>query len=72
VEAPRERDAVLRIDDPLLTQRVRDAEAASAIELRHQASRVDDLPYVADGEIVDECHFSGLDIHFDFGKANHE
>ena len=48
VEPPRERDAVLRIDHPLLAERVRDAEAAAAIELRDQAPRVDDLPDVPD------------------------
>ena len=48
VETPRERDAMLRIDHPLLTQRMRDAEAAAAIELGDQAPWIDDGPDIPD------------------------
>ena len=72
VEAPRQRQAVVRVVDQLLIQRVRDAEAAAAVDLRDQAARVDDRADVADAEEVDELHDAGLDVDFHFGEAGDE
>ena len=54
VEAPREGQPVLRVVHEVLEQRVRDPEAASAVDLRQQAARVDDRADVADAKEVNQ------------------
>ena len=67
-----QRHAVVRVVDPLLAQRVADAEAAPAVDLRHHAPRVDDCPDVSHAEKVDERRLPGLEIDFDFGETGDE
>ena len=54
---------------PLLLERVSDAEADAAEDLRRQAARVDHRADVADAEVVHQRDRARFDVHFDFGEA---
>ncbi len=67
-----ERHAVVLVVDPLLADRVADAEHRSAEHLAAERARMNHGADVGDGEVVDDVVFAGLDVDFDFGKAGDE
>ena len=72
VEPLRERHAVVLVVDPVLADRVADAEHRSAEHLAAERARMDDGADVGDREVVEDVVLAGLDVDFDFGEAGDE
>ena len=63
---------VLLVVDPLLTDRVTDAEHRATEDLPAEGARVNDRADVGDGEVVEDLVLAGLDVDLDFGEPGHE
>ena len=63
------RVAVLRIEDPLLTDRVADAQDRSPEHLSAQRLGMNHRADVGDREEIRDVVLAGFGINFDFGKA---
>src|ERR1700679_3862435 len=61
--------AVVRVEYPLLTNRMSDAQDRTAEHLTTQRSGMDDRADVGRGEEVNDVVFAGFDVDFNLGKA---
>ena len=61
--------AVMRIEDPLLADRVADAEHRSAKHLSTERVGMHDRAFVGVGEEIDDVVLAGFDVDFDFREA---
>ena len=68
----RQRHAVVLVVDPLLADRVADAEHRAAEHLAAEAARVNHGADVGDRQVVEDVILAGLDVDFDFGEAGDE
>ena len=68
----RQRDAVVLVVDPLLADRVADAQHRAAENLPAEAARVNHRADVGDGEVIEDVVLAGLDVDFDFGEPGDE
>ena len=72
MEAPRQRQPVVLVVDPVLPDRVADAEHRSAEHLAAERVRVNHGADVGHREIVDDVVAAGFDVDFDFGERRDE
>src|SRR2546425_5245571 len=70
MEAPCERETVVRVVRPSLRQRVAEAEHRSAEELTLEAERVQYLSDVADGRVIKDLDGAGLGVDFNGREAD--
>ena len=68
MEPLRERHAVVLVVDPLLRDRMADAEHRSTERLSTQATRIDDGTDVGDCSVFEDHELAGLDIDLDFSE----
>src|SRR6187200_2507143 len=72
MEPPRQRHTVLLVVDPLLSDRVSDAEHRAPENLPAEGAWVDHRADVGDGEVVEDVVLAGLDVDLDFGEPGNE
>ena len=69
VESPRNRVAVLRVEDPLLTDRVADTQYRPAYNLAAKSFGVNDSADISDRKKIGDVVLPGFQIHFYFGET---
>ena len=69
VEPLGQRQAVVLVVNPLLADRVADAQHGAAQDLAAQRARMDHRADVGHGEVIQDLVLAGFEVDFDFGEA---
>ena len=72
VEPPGHHRTVVGVEDPLLSDRMANAESGAAEDLPAQCCRVNHGAHIRDRKEIHEVILAGLDIDFDLGETGNE
>ena len=72
VEPLRQRQTVVLVVNPLLADRVADAQHGAPQNLAAKRARMNHRAHVGHGQIIQDVVLAGFEVHFDFGEASDE